>query len=291
MNKEYLEEYKKRFHVFLTSMYRQQSMIGVISGELMMSIDTWDELSRWPEKNWPGMDNVEKFLQEEIRTTQKNLGYAYLPWRVNSYCQHFAQEWVMGYLGETLPPDDWSRVYREDMIGQSLVMMVAALEAFLIDSVKTICLVQPRVMKNNNKEIKWEDIIDAGSYDELMEILADLYAKDINKNIKGGIRFMEKNLGLVINFPETGLKKLDDARNVRNLIVHTGGRIDKKFLKNVGWKGAVVGERIKLEIEWIGEVWESTCGVCTSVYFGTIKKFFKANPEDMVYWNNSGHLF
>lgn len=141
MKKEYQEEYKKRFHVFLTSMYRQHSFVGLISDEMMMSLDTWDTLSRWPEKNWPGMDNVEKFLQEEIRTTQKNLGYGYLPWRVNSYCQYFAQEWVMRYLGEILPTDDWwYRVYREDMIGQSLVMMVAALEAFLIDSVKTICL-------------------------------------------------------------------------------------------------------------------------------------------------------
>lgn len=169
--------------------------------------------------------------------------------------------------------------FRKAITAQHLIMIFAHLDAFMSDSMRIICHIQPRVMASQ-KNITWENVLKAGNWDSLTERLTDEYVSEfVRPNVASRVEFLKSKLGLKIESSEKELKLLDEAENIRHSFVHNGGRVDEKFAKIIGRKDIIIGSEIQIEKDYLDSVFHAAVNLSASIFQQVNEKFLKNDFE------------
>lgn len=155
---------------------------------------------------------------------------------------------------------------------QELVMVLAHLEAFLSDSLRVICRVKPEILKTN-KKIDRSAIINLENWDNVMEFLIEDYIFDFGwKSLDEKIKFLNEKIGLNIETPEISL--LEEAENIRNIVVHNGGRISQEYINRTKRYDLKVGDFIPITNKFTGDVLINILLLGCDVFVQISEKFF-----------------
>lgn len=168
---------------------------------------------------------------------------------------------------------------KELMIGLKMIFvyMHTIIDEFILDSIKTIMLINPNSLKTK-EQITFEDIIESGSYDSLIKKIID---KKIDK--LGRDSYLEK-----INYLTKGGMVPDIDKNIwkddmilfcemRNALIHSKGEFSKgniEKLKGTNFEGKFnVGYKVDLSKEMIEKNYNLLELVADSLYRTICNKF------------------
>lgn len=166
-------------------------------------------------------------------------------------------------------------------LSQRLIMIFAYLDAFLGDTIRTICTVEPSILKTN-KNLTWETIINLGSFDAVFEKMIDEFTFNFGwKNIYEKIEFLSERIGLDISIPEEELRNLLLAENIRHAFIHNGGKITQIFLdKFPGEFEASVGDQIPIDDKYIRLLEETVINLGGYIFSSVCEKFYSIDPQN-----------
>ena len=163
---------------------------------------------------------------------------------------------------------------------QELVMILAHLEAFLADTIRAICMADPRVLRRG-KKVSWEEVVSCGGWDELMTFLSEEYAFETGwKSIPERIEHLRDQHGLEIDVPEGPMAQLAAAEQLRHLILHNGGRVSPEFLRRTG-ADYEVGEKIVIDGAFGGSVAFAALALANAVFDTVSEKFFETSLDEV----------
>lgn len=127
---------------------------------------------------------------------------------------------------------------------QVFIFQVHLFEYFLLNIIREIYLHEHRALKGSNKEIKICEIASALEEDRLLEAIIDTELNEIrNGNYNDMTDYFKKHFK--IELAECGIKdeKIAEIFQLRHVIVHNNGVIDREFKKKVNNKKYVEGKK------------------------------------------------
>jgi len=264
-----------------------------ISQSMVLTLISHEVLKQWPE-NLP--ENTKKPLTD-ARKQWRDLWTSYFDHKItleelSAEQDRMYKEWerVEGQpaLFKTVNrmylfrPDsssselDFSRIVNS----QALVMLFAHLDAFMVDSVRTICRIRPDILKSD-KKMEWVDIVSCGSWDKLIDQLVEQYSFQFGwQPIAKRLDFLKKQNGIDIVFPEEEMKVIDDAELTRNVVTHNGGNISQEYLARSKRTDVSIGQPIPITVDFIRQLFRAISLLGDALYKAIAKKFYgKDNPE------------
>ena len=182
------------------------------------------------------------------------------------------------YSDENLSDDiDFERI----LYSQELVMLFAYLDAFMADSLRIICKKTPEILKSG-KKIDMDTIISCGGWIELLDYLTERYIYEFGwPSLSERVEILKKRLGLVINFPENYLEILEQAENIRHIIVHNGGKVSQKYIAKTGQNDLVIGQFIPITNTYVNEIFYTARMFAGSLFIAVSKKFFEISDSEL----------
>ena len=125
-------------------------------------------------------------------------------------------------------PDKYES-YRKQINHSAFVLGYSYFEAFLSDLIKGIYLKRASMLPKE-KSLKFIEIINAGNYETILEILIKKEIYELfYKNIEEIIKYHEDKLNLI--WSKEGKENLVKASYLRNCIIHNMGIADDKLSK------------------------------------------------------------
>lgn len=177
-------------------------------------------------------------------------------------------------------PDSLELEFDRALASQSFVMILAHLDAFLADSVRAICSQEMRPLRSE-KKISWDEVLDAGNWDSLVRRLIEKRVYDFGWNtLSDRLQTMRDEFGLALEEASSVASSLEEASNVRHVIVHNGGRTSQEFLSRTGRDDLVVGEQVPLTLDDVAETAAEVRVVCSDVFFEVSEIFYGRDPVD-----------
>ena len=165
------------------------------------------------------------------------------------------------------------------LYAQEIVMLLAHLDAFMADTVRTICVREPRILRRT-KKIDWADIIDSGNWETLIDNMVDSYAYEFGwKSIRERVEYLRREHGLQIGFSPEKLKNLDAAENLRHIIIHNGSRVSPEYLARTGRTDVTIGELIPVAAEDAEEVSGLVGGLASNLFRAVAEKYFGISAD------------
>jgi hypothetical protein len=222
--------------------------------------------------------DLKRAISDDIRRidveSEKFAGEKFGPLSFNIVSLFFARH-LAGIAGEkTL--EVGSLLY-----AQEIVMLLAHLDAFMIDTIKVMCVREPRILRRK-KKMDWSDILDAGGWDALMDALIESYAYELGwKSIRERVGHLSTEHGLRIDFPADELDELDAVENLRHIIIHNGSRVSSEYLARTGRSDVAVGEFIRVDAAFAQDVSWMVSGLASSLFQAVAEKFFDVPPEEL----------
>jgi hypothetical protein len=119
-----------------------------------------------------------------------------------------------------------------------LVTLFARYDAFVSELLACVFRLRPELLKSG-KKVTFENVLEAGSLDELKDELIDREVQDWRLPMRKQLDLIKKRFGVEIDLPERDILALVDASERRNVIVHRGGRMDSRYLREVPDSSAV----------------------------------------------------
>jgi hypothetical protein len=164
---------------------------------------------------------------------------------------------------------------------QCLVTALAQVDGFLNDCVRAACRQDSRLLRRN-KQLRWEEIIEAGSWENLLEQMIDNLSFEFGwKDIAGRIQFLDREFGLSIEVDDKSIGTLDAAYQVRNVMVHNGGRVSAEYLRRTRRRDVTVGEALILTEAFTREAVLASEVMCVHAFLATAIKFFDRSEIDI----------
>jgi len=166
-------------------------------------------------------------------------------------------------------------------LSQRLIMIFAYMDAFLGDTIRIICRVEPSILKTN-KKFTWETIINFRDYDAIFERMVDEFSYDFGwKNIFGKIEFLLERIGLEIPISEEDLRNLLIAENIRHAFIHNGGKVSQVLMdKFPGKFDSTVGDQIPIDEKYIRDLEEAVLNLGGSIFTSVCEKFYSIDPHN-----------
>ena len=152
------------------------------------------------------------------------------------------------------------------LLSVELVFLFANLEAFLIESLKVICLICPNSMITKEKNYSKEDIIEQGSWENLINFFVE------DESFKLGKQSLEEKLesfkrfGIELSDLSIDMEFIIEINQIRNLIVHNGGIINQEYIKKTGKKSLRVGNLIPLDTILLGKSYNEFSNIVQGLF-------------------------
>ena len=167
------------------------------------------------------------------------------------------------------------------LFAQELITILAHLDGFSSDVVRAACECDPRLLKRG-KQITWEAALATGSWDSLISQLTDDYVFEFSwKSWQQRFRHLVDDVGLDLAPEPEMLEVLDEAYQMRHIIVHASGRATREYLARTRRTDVAVGARLPVDARYISRVHPSAAIVCAEMFRSTATKFFGATKEDL----------
>ncbi|MBA7495105.1 hypothetical protein ES702_05684 [subsurface metagenome] len=175
------------------------------------------------------------------------------------------------------------------LYSQELVMIFAHLDAFMSDSLRIICQACPEVLKRN-KKIDWATAISCGGWEKLLDHLIEKYVFEFGwQSISKRIKSLREELGIIVKYRGSDLELLEEAEELRNIVVHNGGRVSQEYIAKTGRNDLIVGAFYPLKSKYLGKVSSAARVLCGELFMGIGRKFFnKKSPGDFTYIVHGG---
>jgi len=173
--------------------------------------------------------------------------------------------------------DFLSEDFKDVIYSRQLIMIIAHLEAFIVDSMKIICYVCPEKMKRLNKSIELEKLLNAKrEWKSILEVIIENYIQklDCKISIKKSIEILENEFDIKIG--NTNLVKIiDQSEQIRHIYIHNGGKADLKFIENTGFRDITIGERYQITKRDIMNCYEQCISLANELFDKITEKHFK----------------
>ncbi len=156
--------------------------------------------------------------------------------------------------------------FRNAIYSRQLIMIIAHLEAFIIDSVKIICKACPQKLMRNNK-IEYKKILSENiNKQELIEILTDDLIEKLgcNVSIKKSVEILEKEFKIDVSNKKQ-LLVLGEAEEIRHLYIHKGGKIDRKFTEKIN-RDLKKGKKYQIKKDDLKEYYNQSIFLGTEIF-------------------------
>lgn len=274
-----LQEYERQFQAFMRSA-SQTKLIAQIAGEL---------LTDFPQRLPP---EVRQRLAKDMRSWVSK-GPDLAKARMKEPGQKVEMEWPSDDLLEaTLSvlqaqffahrhettklsmPNFRSLIYE-----QELVMLVAQLEAFFSESVRAMCVAEPRVLRRE-KALTWSEVLDCESLQGVMKRMIEAYTFELGlKSLAERFKHLKEKHGVEIALKEEDLQYLDEIEALRHVIVHNGGRVSQEYLKRTGRSDVKIGDVISVDADF-REIANLSVRICGLALFAGIRGFLKCKLGD-----------
>jgi hypothetical protein len=166
--------------------------------------------------------------------------------------------------------------YQNFFFNQQIVMFIAHIEAFIGDSIRAICRAKPQVISSLQKQITWEAALAHPNKDSLLEFLIEEFVSSTlkSKDINEVIIILSKSYGIKLEVPLNTITVLSLAEQVRHIIVHSGARIDPKFVKKTGELPASIGEPFPINEKFVKNTASACISIAQSIFEAISKKFY-----------------
>lgn len=154
--------------------------------------------------------------------------------------------------------DGWFDIdFMEVLNIQLLVMLLANLEAFLVESVNILCQLKPELVNGRKKSDLTEEK-GYGNQDNLGSKMLEKFINDFGrKPIRKKLVFFREKLEMKDSFSNKQLKLIYEAQMIRNLVIHNGGKINLNFIKNSERKDLKNGVYFKISDHYLKEIKET----------------------------------
>jgi len=160
------------------------------------------------------------------------------------------------------------------LCSQELVMLFTHLNAFMADSLRAICRVRPEVL-GSGKQIDWATALSFRGKKELRNYLTERYVFDFGwESVPKRLEFLRGKLGLAIECPGSDLELIEEAENIRNVVVHNGGRVDQEYIAKTGQNDLVIGDLVSVTPKYVEQVSDATRMIVSELFVQVSKKFF-----------------
>jgi hypothetical protein len=141
------------------------------------------------------------------------------------------------------------------------------------DILELIFKIEPRQLKCE-KPITWKEALDCGDWSSMIQKLTDQYLYDFDqKNFLAKLRFIEKNVGIVLDVPESVLENVAFAEQARHLFVHTGGKVTSTFVQRTNRTDFAMGDRVTATVEFCWHLSESLLQIVEQIAAKVVDKF------------------
>jgi hypothetical protein len=166
--------------------------------------------------------------------------------------------------------------YQNFFFQQQIVMSIAYIEAFIGDTIRAICRAKPEVITSSQKQVTWEIAFDYPDRDSLLDFLTEEFVSATlqSKDIPEVISALTKNHGIDLKVEQDSIKAIILAEQIRHIIVHTGGRVDRKFLKKTGNLTASLGEPFPIDEKFIEDTASACINIAQALFDAVSKKFY-----------------
>lgn len=162
-----------------------------------------------------------------------------------------------------------------NLFAQELVMLYAHLDAFMAETMRTICLAQPAVLKNE-KKFSWNKIIECGNWDSLFDTIVEHYVYEFGyMSIRERIQFLKEKHGLELLLITKRLDEIVMAENLRHIIIHNGGVVSNAFIEKTGRVDVKIGEMIHVTNNDVEKISDNIRDLGGRIFSSTTKKYFE----------------
>jgi hypothetical protein len=156
--------------------------------------------------------------------------------------------------------------YPDIIYSMAFIYIVAAFEVFLKNSIKTLIKFDEYAFRESDKKLSYSEVFAFNSYNELIDFIAEKTVYELGyKSISEQIKFLNEKIhinlsfkegkGLIANRRYIDLDLTNEIFSTRNILLHNGGIINKKYLDINPTSVFKEGEERKLTREYLIEVW------------------------------------
>ena len=179
--------------------------------------------------------------------------------------------------GKTHKEMDFDRL----LYAQELVMLIAHLDAFLGDSLRTICRKEPKMLYSN-KQMRWDSILKQGNWQNLTESMIEEHTYQFGwKSIRERLAFLSSEYGLSITTPSAELLVIDEAEKTRHIVIHNGGKVSQEYIARSGKTDVQIGELIPISSDDTDRISMIAQMLGADVFLAIAQKFFKAEKKEL----------
>jgi hypothetical protein len=175
------------------------------------------------------------------------------------------------------------------LYAQDLITTLAHTDGFLHEAIIAVCRREPRIL-HRRKQVSVETILDAGSWEQLLTTMRQDYAFEFGwKTITDRLSQLVKEIGLHLPMDKESTALLEQAYQIRHLIVHSGSRVTREFIVRSGRSDASVGQPIAVQQAYASAVNAACVQLCSDVFVASAVKFFGANEKELLgTWSAGG---
>jgi len=255
----------------------KSSLINLIAGDIFK-----DFPQNLPSNIKDGMNAIFKFLMDNFNKKSKGEKLEQPKDVHHDFMKYFIP--FVGVFSSTNENIETAKIdFEQSLLSQELVIILAYLEAFLLDSENVMFRKNYNLLKSFNKEqLDWAEILNHTSFDSLID---KMISKRLSKSSYGSAidkigRLETQPFNLNLNISTRNRILLERATDVRNLYVHKGGKIDLEFQNKYAEDDFTEGIYYILKHEENVSFSTSISIIISEIFASVSVKFFNKDYEE-----------
>ena len=169
-----------------------------------------------------------------------------------------------------------------DMLhSQQLIMLFAYIEAFFGDTLRSICKINPDVLKRK-KQIEWETALSFNDIGELRNHITDLFVFEFNQpSVISKIENLNSYFKLKIDISDSTKKILGDCECLRNVLIHDGGTVGVEYIKRTRKEDVNIGDKLKVTPYQTHQLYFEMLRIGLELFKAVSLKFFRVEEREI----------
>ena len=164
---------------------------------------------------------------------------------------------------------------------QAVALLFAHLDAFLADTLRTILAARPGALRRD-KRLTWRKALEFSDYDQLRAHLIEEWTYEFGwGTVSQRLSTLEEQFGLTIPASELEREKLSVLEQQRHLVIHNGGVVSHRYVRETKDRSAVVGEPLCLTRDTTRELYGAVRRVGSDIFVAVARKLFGARRKDL----------
>jgi glucose-6-phosphate isomerase len=159
-------------------------------------------------------------------------------------------------------------------------MVLAHVDGFMADVLRTVCRTCPHVLRRGDKKLTWHSIIASGSWDALVEQLVEDYTLSHGmKSVPKRLDALKGELGVDVALAPEARETLLEAEQVRHIFIHNGGRVSAEFLKRTSRTDLSIGQYFPLTLDYLDKAHGAAMQLVDGLFRAISSKYFSQHSR------------